>query len=65
MRLASFCSAQVYIVHRKDKVAMRRELIYTVTMTKPALNIFRVRTKKPMGGHELMNPVNELAWFRR
>jgi len=52
-------------VHRKDKVAMRRELIYTVTMTKPALNIFRVRTKKPMGGHELMNPVNELAWFRR
>ena len=54
----------VYIVHRKDGKTLRHEIFKCITFTKPAYNIFRVRTKAKPKGHELMNPVSELAWYR-
>jgi len=54
-----------YLAHRKNKLIMLREMLYTVTLTKPFTNWFKVLTAPDhMDGHETMPPISELMMYQ-
>ena len=52
------------IAHSSSKTQMLKEIIYTVTLVKPAINEFRVMTNRAPKGHELIDSLQELVMFR-
>jgi len=54
----------VYFNHRYDSHRLKKEIIATLTFTKPALNIFRVLTKQRLNGHEMLDHTTELVYFK-
>jgi len=54
----------VYVIHRHDSSALAREVLGTLTFTKPALNKWRVLTNAKVTGREMLNYVTEMMAFK-
>ena len=56
--------ALVCFIHSRDFTTMWREVVTSLTFTKPAFNKFRFLTDKVMRGHERMDNLEEMMFFK-